>query len=101
LAYRLLCLALKPLMRHLAGDHVLFAIDDTPTARRAGGQDHQDFRGDLASRRWPHPCSDRVGRRGLVAYFCTEPAMPVAAILEAMADRGASDWAIRLLDLAA
>jgi hypothetical protein len=33
LAYRLLCLALKPLMRHLAGDHVLFAIDDTPTAR--------------------------------------------------------------------
>src|SRR5579884_919198 len=33
LAYRLLCLALKPLMRQLAGDHVLFAIDDTPTAR--------------------------------------------------------------------
>jgi hypothetical protein len=33
LAYRLLCLALKPLMRHLAGDPVLFAIDDTPTAR--------------------------------------------------------------------
>src|SRR5215469_1522155 len=33
LAYRLLCLALKPLMRHLADDHVLFAIDDTPTAR--------------------------------------------------------------------
>jgi hypothetical protein len=31
--YRLLCLALKPLMRHLGGDHVLFAIDDTPTAR--------------------------------------------------------------------
>src|SRR5262249_17775821 len=29
----LLCLALKPLMRRLAGDHVLFAIDDTPTAR--------------------------------------------------------------------
>jgi DDE superfamily endonuclease len=33
LSYRLLCLALKPLMRQLAGDHVLFAIDDTPTAR--------------------------------------------------------------------
>lgn len=33
LAYRLLCLALKPLMRQLADDHVLFAIDDTPTAR--------------------------------------------------------------------
>jgi DDE superfamily endonuclease len=33
LAYRLLCLALKPLMRRLAGDHILFAIDDTPTAR--------------------------------------------------------------------
>jgi hypothetical protein len=33
LAYRLLCLALKPLMRRFAGDHVLFAIDDTPTAR--------------------------------------------------------------------
>jgi len=33
LAHRLLCLALKPLMRRLAGDHVLFAIDDTPTAR--------------------------------------------------------------------
>src|SRR6516165_8107772 len=33
LAYRLLCLALKPLMRRLSGDHVLFAIDDTPTSR--------------------------------------------------------------------
>jgi hypothetical protein len=33
LAYRLLCLALKPLMCRLAGDHVLFAIDDTPTSR--------------------------------------------------------------------
>jgi DDE superfamily endonuclease len=33
LAYRLLCLALKPLMRHAPGDHLLFAIDDTPTAR--------------------------------------------------------------------
>jgi hypothetical protein len=33
LAYRLLCLALKTLMRRLAGDHVLFAIDDTPTGR--------------------------------------------------------------------
>lgn len=33
LAHRLLCLALKPLMRRLAGDHVLLAIDDTPTAR--------------------------------------------------------------------
>jgi hypothetical protein len=33
LAHRLLCLALKPLMRRFAGDHVLFAIDDTPTAR--------------------------------------------------------------------
>jgi DDE superfamily endonuclease len=33
LAYRLLCLVLKPLMRHLADDHLLFAIDDTPTAR--------------------------------------------------------------------
>jgi DDE superfamily endonuclease len=33
LAYRLLCLALKPLLRRFAGDHVLFAIDDTPTAR--------------------------------------------------------------------
>lgn len=33
LGYRLLCLALKPLIRHLGGDHVLFALDDTPTAR--------------------------------------------------------------------
>jgi hypothetical protein len=33
LAYRLLCLALQPLMRRVAGDHLLFAIDDTPTAR--------------------------------------------------------------------
>ena len=33
LAYRLLCLVLKPLMRQVAGDHLLFAIDDTPTAR--------------------------------------------------------------------
>jgi hypothetical protein len=33
LAHRLLCLALKPLMRLSAGDHLLFAIDDTPTAR--------------------------------------------------------------------
>jgi hypothetical protein len=33
LAYRLLGLVLKPLMRRLAGDHLLFAIDDTPTAR--------------------------------------------------------------------
>lgn len=33
LAYRLLCIALKPLMRRVAGDHLLFAIDDTPTAR--------------------------------------------------------------------
>jgi hypothetical protein len=31
--YRLLYLALKPLMRHLGGDHILFALDDTPTAR--------------------------------------------------------------------
>jgi hypothetical protein len=33
LAYRLLCIALKPLMRRVADDHLLFAIDDTPTAR--------------------------------------------------------------------
>jgi hypothetical protein len=33
LAYRLLSIALKPLMRHAPGDHLLFAIDDTPTAR--------------------------------------------------------------------
>jgi hypothetical protein len=33
LAYRLLCLALKPLMRQAAGDYLLLAIDDTPTAR--------------------------------------------------------------------
>jgi DDE superfamily endonuclease len=33
LAYRLLCMALKPLMRHAPGDHLLFAIDDTPTPR--------------------------------------------------------------------
>jgi DDE superfamily endonuclease len=33
LAHRLLCLALKPLMRLSCGDHLLFAIDDTPTAR--------------------------------------------------------------------
>lgn len=33
LAYRLLCIAVKPLMRHAPGDHLLFAIDDTPTAR--------------------------------------------------------------------
>jgi hypothetical protein len=33
LAYRLLGCALKPLMRLLPGEHLLFAIDDTPTAR--------------------------------------------------------------------
>jgi DDE superfamily endonuclease len=33
LAYRLLCAAVKPLMRLAPGDHLLFAIDDTPTAR--------------------------------------------------------------------
>src|SRR5438067_1568277 len=33
LAARLLCAALKPLMRLAPGDHLLFAIDDTPTAR--------------------------------------------------------------------
>jgi hypothetical protein len=33
LAHRLLCLVLKPLMRRVAGDQLLFAIDDTPTAR--------------------------------------------------------------------
>jgi hypothetical protein len=33
LAHRLLCIALKPLMRHVASDPLLFAIDDTPTAR--------------------------------------------------------------------
>ena len=33
LAERLLCAALKPLMRRLPGDHLLFALDDTPTAR--------------------------------------------------------------------
>jgi hypothetical protein len=33
LAHRLLCLVLKPLMRLTPGDHLLFAIDDTPTPR--------------------------------------------------------------------
>jgi hypothetical protein len=33
LACRLLCAALKPLMRLAPGDHLLFALDDTPTAR--------------------------------------------------------------------
>ena len=33
LSYRLLCVALKPLMWQTSGDHLLFAIDDTPTAR--------------------------------------------------------------------
>jgi hypothetical protein len=33
LAYRLLGIALKPLMCLLPGNHLLFAIDDTPTAR--------------------------------------------------------------------
>jgi DDE superfamily endonuclease len=33
LALHLLLAVLKPLMRRLAGDHLLFAIDDTPTAR--------------------------------------------------------------------
>src|ERR1700719_2795813 len=33
LAYRLLGCVVKPLMRRLPGDHLLFAIDDTPTAR--------------------------------------------------------------------
>jgi hypothetical protein len=32
-AYRLLCAAVTPLMRLTPGDHLLFAIDDTPTAR--------------------------------------------------------------------
>jgi hypothetical protein len=33
LAHRLLCLVLKPLMRRLGGHPLLFALDDTPTAR--------------------------------------------------------------------
>ncbi len=33
LAHRLLGIALKPLMRHAPGDHLLFALDDTPTVR--------------------------------------------------------------------
>ena len=33
LALHLLLAVLKPLMSRLAGDHLLFAIDDTPTAR--------------------------------------------------------------------
>jgi DDE superfamily endonuclease len=33
LAYRLLCAAVKPLMRLAPGEHLLFALDDTPTAR--------------------------------------------------------------------
>ena len=33
LAYRLLGCALLPLMRQAAGDHLLFALDDTPTPR--------------------------------------------------------------------
>ncbi len=33
LAHRLLCIALKPLMRRVPGDSLLLAIDDTPTAR--------------------------------------------------------------------
>src|SRR5262249_43946687 len=33
LAYRLLRGALKPLMRRAPGEHLLFALDDTPTAR--------------------------------------------------------------------
>jgi hypothetical protein len=33
LALHLLLAVLKPLMRRLAGDHLLFALDDTPTAR--------------------------------------------------------------------
>lgn len=33
LSYRLLGVALKPLMRRIPGDRLLFAIDDTPTAR--------------------------------------------------------------------
>jgi len=33
LAYRLLGCALLPLMRRCPGDHLLFALDDTPTAR--------------------------------------------------------------------
>lgn len=33
LAHRMLCLVLKPLMRGHGGNHLLFAIDDTPTAR--------------------------------------------------------------------
>lgn len=33
LSYRLLGIALKPLMRRIPGDRLLFAIDDTPTVR--------------------------------------------------------------------
>lgn len=33
LAYRLLSCAVKPLMHQAAGDHLLFALDDTPTPR--------------------------------------------------------------------
>src|SRR6266699_1032600 len=33
LAYRLVSCAVGPLLRRLPGDHLLFALDDTPTAR--------------------------------------------------------------------
>jgi hypothetical protein len=33
LAHRLLCRAVAPLLRQAPGDHLLFALDDTPTAR--------------------------------------------------------------------
>src|SRR6516162_5047062 len=33
LAHRLLCRAVAPLLRRAPGAHLLFAIDDTPTAR--------------------------------------------------------------------
>ena len=57
--------------------------------RRAGDQDDQDVRGDLAAGGRPHPGGDRARGRRLAGLLLHRPGGDGAAILEAMADRGA------------
>ena len=57
------------------------------TLRQAGEEAVQNVRGDMATRRRPHPCcAGRRAERG-VAFFCTDANATVAEILATVADR--------------
>ena len=66
-------------------------VEVRTTTGRGGDQAVQDVPGDLAAGRGRDPGGDRQGgRRPWRAYFCTDPAASVEAIVQAMPDR----WAI-------